>query len=258
MVNEKYFLGSVKNAIRILKLYNRPKQEYGISEIAHQLGIHKTTVHRLVTKLCSKGFLEQNPQTKRYHLGLSILCLSGLVTTHYEIYRVSLHVLKPLVDCLGETAHVAILEDQHIIYLHKIECRHPVSLMSSIGQRNPALKTGAGKVILAYQPEELIHQVISKCKDSLCEKTTDQIRSELEQIKKQGYSISKDEMKKGILSIGAPVRDFTGKVIAGISVVGPVNRIKKRKTSFLVDKIVKAAAEISENLGFYDTSQTAP
>ncbi|MED1421109.1 MULTISPECIES: IclR family transcriptional regulator [Bacillus] len=255
--NEKYFLGSVKNAIRILKLYSRPKQEYGITEIAHQLDIHKTTVHRLVTKLCSKGFLEQNPHTKRYHLGLSILGLSGLVTTHYEIYRVSLHVLKPLVDELGETAHLAILEDQHIVYLHKIECRHPVSLMSSIGQRNPALKTGVGKVILAYQPEEYIQHVIAKSGPYHCEKTEAQIRAELDQIKKQGYSIAKEEISKGIVSIGAPVKDYTGKVIAGISVVGPLDRIKKMKTGFLVDKIMKAAAEISENLGFYETKQKA-
>ncbi|MEW9670937.1 IclR family transcriptional regulator [Ammoniphilus sp. 3BR4] len=253
MENREYLIQSVRNALRILRLFSAERSELGITEIASDLSLSKSTAHRLVTALVQKGYLEKNEQNDRYLLGWALLGLSGIITTHLEIHREALPILNHLVEQLGEAIHIGVLEGQEIVYLHKVECKHPVRLQSNIGKRNPAFCSSAGKVILAFQGKEVIESVLqSKLLPYGPNTITDpaKLLHCFEEIKQLGYSLAIEELHEGVTSLAVPVRDYSGEVIAAISVVGPKERMPERKFPFYIENLKRAAEELSNQLGY--------
>ena len=114
------FLSSLKNALRILNSFSMDEPEKKIGEISSSLGLNKSTVSRTMATLASEGFVYKDPETKKYRLGLSILTLSGVVNSSLDIYRDSQPILNKLVETLGETAHISVLDHLDVIYLHKV------------------------------------------------------------------------------------------------------------------------------------------
>jgi DNA-binding IclR family transcriptional regulator len=244
-------LQSVQNGLQILQLFTMEKPLWGLTEIANALQIHKSTVSRLIADLLVEGFLQK--EGKKYSLGFSLLSISGVITTHLEIHRESKDVLKKLVSDVGESAHIAILEGKEITYVHKIECDNPVPLLSSIGRKNPVTCTSAGKVLLAFQPNNRADRIMAGGLPRMGPNSItdpEQLKSQLVQIKQLGYSICIDEMHENVVSISAPVSDYTREVVAAVSVVGTRERIHHTKINRFTEKIVEAANEISMRLGF--------
>lgn len=251
--NERYLLTSVRNALKVLQSFTMEAPEQRISDLAISLGLAKSTVSRLMSTLASEGFVIKDPETQKYRLGLSILTLSGVITSNFEITREAAPVVTKLVNELGESAHLAILEGLDTIYIHKVECNHPVKVLTHLGKRNPAYCTSSGKVLLAHSTDEVISQVIENGLHPYTRKTiTDPIklRNALKTIKEQGYALSKDELLDGVTTIAAPLFDYTGKVVAAITVTGPDQRITNHKIPMYVKKIVDASKEASERLGY--------
>ncbi|KHF37837.1 IclR family transcriptional regulator [Halalkalibacter okhensis] len=244
-------LKSVSNGLAILHLFTSKKPTWGVTDIANELHLNKSSVSRLVKELVVEGFLEK--VGSKYQLGISVLCLSGVITSHLEIYREAKAPLQALVTKVEETAHVSILEETNITYLHKVECQHPVQLLSYIGKNNPATCTSSGKLLLAFQPDSILKNVIKnglpKCgPNSIVDQN--HLLNDLQKIRQQGYSICVNELHDGVVSIAAPVRNYTGEVIAAVSIVGPSSRMKEDSYSQYVSEVIKAGLQVSEKLGF--------
>ena len=249
-------LSSVKNAMRILRLFSMEEPELGVTQIASRLELSKSSAHRLISTLSKKGYLEKNEKNSKYRLGLSLLGLTGIITNYSEIHKESLPILKELVGELGETAHVNVLEERDVVYLHKVECLHPVRLLSHIGKRNPAYCSSAGKVILAYQSKDLINNILESELVSHGPNTItdpEQLQKNLVDIKQKGYSIAIEELHEGVVSIAVPVRDYTEEVIAAISVVGPKYRMAEHDFPCYVHTLQLAGQKLSRKLGFMGT-----
>lgn len=244
-------LQSVQRGLRILKLFTATEPVWGITDIATSLNLSKSTVSRIISDLVKEGYLEKT--RNKYRLGFSLLALSGVITSHLEIHRESRDPLKSLVHKLGETAHIAILEDLEITYLHKVECQNPVRLHTNIGKKNPPTCTGSGKILLAYQPETALQELIDRGLPIMGPKSiTDPqiLRTELHNARKNGYSLCIDEMQESIISIGAAIRDYTNEVVAAVSIVGPKHRGIGKDASPYINEVIKTAEEISEKLGY--------
>jgi IclR family transcriptional regulator, KDG regulon repressor len=240
-------LQSVQNGLQILKLFTIEKPVWGITEIANTLQLNKSTVSRLVSDLEAEGFLQK--EQKKYRLGFSLLSISGVVTSHLEIHRESKDILNKLVADLGETAHIAILEGKEITYVNKIECSNPVPLVSSIGKKNPVSCTSVGKILLAFKKKSLIAEGLPRMGPN-SPTDPEQLNCQLSQIKQQGYSICIDEMHENVVSIAAPVKDYTGDIVAAVSVVGTKDRIHDNKINRFTERIIEAANEVSMRLGY--------
>lgn len=246
-----FVLQSVQNGMRILQLFTQEKPVWGVTEISKALQIHKSSVSRLISDMVAEGFLQK--EQNKYGLGYSLLYLSGVITTHLEIQREAKEPLKELVDQLGETAHIAVLEGTGITYVTKIECENPVELLSSIGRKNPVSCTSSGKVLLAYQSEGVIQQVIDAglIKEGPNSVVNPEVlRKQLKEITKRGYSVCIEELHKAAVSIAAPIRDYTGEVVAAVSIVSTTERIRKDKMDQFIEAIIRTGNEISLNLGF--------
>jgi len=245
-------LQSVKNGLRILRLYTLERPEWGVTEIAASLGLNKSTASRLIGDLCREGYLEKNAFTGKYKLGLALLGLSGVVQSTLEIARESMDILERLAVTLQEAAHISIVEKANVTYLCKVDCKHPVRLMSHVGRLNPACCTSSGKVLLAELEEAEVRELYA---DGLpvmgpnCVKTIGELLEQLRIVREQGHAVCIDEMHEDSVSVGAPIRDFTGRVIASVSVVGPRSRVTPERIPEFARAVMDAGKEISRRLG---------
>lgn len=255
MDKRDYLLHSVKSAMRILRLFSTEEPKLGVSEMASRIELSKSSTHRLILTLLKEGYLEKNEINRKYLLGLSLLGLNGIITNTMEIHKESLPILEYLVEQLGETVHINVLEENDVVYIHKVECKHPVRLLSDIGKKNPAYCSSAGKVILAYQSKEMINRVLQSELSSYGPNTiteSEKLRENLINIKLLGYSVAIEELHEGVVSIAVPVRDYTEEVIAAISVVGPIQRMHDHKFPTYIQILQLSAMKLSQQLGFFE------
>ncbi|HZG73929.1 MAG TPA: IclR family transcriptional regulator [Chondromyces sp.] len=246
-------LSSVKNALRLLQSFTLEEPEKKVTDLARSLGLAKSTVSRLLSTLASEGFVTKDPETQKYRLGLSILNLNTVLTSHLEVTRESQKILKELVKEIDETVHISVVEEKHVVYLNRVECSHPVQILSHIGRRNPLHCTSSGKVLLAYQKEEFINQYLESGLVSYTDQTINDpvlLKESLESIREQGFGTSSEELRVGVTSIASPIYDYTGKVNYALSVIGPTHRMNPHNP-LLIKKVKQAAADISENLGYW-------
>lgn len=253
MEKQDSLLQSVQNAMRILHLFTLEEPELGVTKISASLGLTTSTVHRLMSTLLKAGYLEKCEGNRRYQLGVSLLGRGEIITTHLEIHREAQPLLENLVEQVDEAVHIGILEEDKVVILHKLECKHPVRLHSSIGKGLPAFCSGTGRAILAFQPKEVIERVLQ------CEMPTftpntiadpARLRSYLKEITRLNYALSIDELHDDVVCISVPVRDYTGGVIASVSIAGPRDRMHKSKFPFYIEKLTIAGNEISKLLGY--------
>ena len=134
-----------------------PKKK--LSDISTSLGLNKSTVSRTMATLASEGFVYKDPESKKYRLGLSILSLSGIVNSNMDIYRESQPILNKLVETIGETAHISVLDNFEVIYLQKVDCNHPVRFLTHVGRRNPPHCTSSGKCFSPIQMKKLLRRL---------------------------------------------------------------------------------------------------
>ncbi|CAG9614932.1 HTH-type transcriptional regulator XynR [Bacillus rhizoplanae] len=242
---------TLENALRLLELFSSDDPELGINEIADRLEIANSTAHRLATTLLSEGFIAKDLHTKLYRLGTPILALGNIVTRQSKLHMISQPVLEALVHQANETAHIGILRGNEVMYLNKIECSHPLRLLSYMGKRNPIHCTSTGQVLLAHQSPKFIEEFLLNKLERYTPKTiTDShtLFNRLKQIKKQGYFLSIEELCKGVSSISAPIQNPNGQVIASIGVAGPIQRINNHTAPKLIKLITNSTHEISHLL----------
>lgn len=252
--NKDNLLSSVKNALLILRSFTMEEPEKKISDLAASLGLNKSTVSRTMATLASEGFVYKDPETKKYRLGMTIISLSGIINNNMDVYRESQPILNKLVQDIDETAHISILDNTDVIYIQKIECNHYVRALTHVGKRNPAYCTSSGKVLLAHADESLVETVINSGLKKYTDTTItdpDKLREHLKKVKEDGFAYSLAEFNEGVNSVAAPIYDYTGKVIAALTVVGPMQRIQQNKIRPLAKKVIEASMEISDRMGYW-------
>lgn len=246
-------LSSVANAIRLTKAFSENEHEMGISALASRLGLAKSTVHRLATTLVEYDILEQNRETGKYRLGLALFELGTLVRRKMDAASASQAEITALAESTGETVQLALLDHLSVLYIRIRESRQQVRMSSSLGSRAPAHCTSVGKALLAYQPPELMRQIVEAgLKRYTMNTITDaeSLAEELASIRAKGYAVDDEEIEVGLRCVAAPIRDHTGHVVAAISVAAPVQRMSKKNVQSTVPNVIAAADAISRRLGY--------
>src|SRR5499433_358544 len=154
-------LSSVATAIRLLKAFSEDEVDIGISDLARRLGIAKSTAHRLAVTLVSEGLLEQDRDSGKYRLGVALFRLGALVRRRMEVSNEARPYLYSLRETINESVHLAILDGAEIMYVYHLESTQALRARSDLGVRKPAHSTAEGQAILAFQPSELVEQVIA-------------------------------------------------------------------------------------------------
>lgn len=245
---------SLERALRIIEILAHSEKPLGVTEIGKLIGVHKSTAYRLVYTLRQFGYVDQDEETEKYYLGLKPLELSSIINERLDIKRVIRPYLEELSDKTGETIHLAVREEDDVVYIDKIESKHAVRMYSRIGARAPLYCTALGKCLLAFGPESVIKKWVSK--ESLPQKTENTIKTgeelarELEEVRRQGYALDREEFEQGVRCIGVPILNKSGRAIAAISISIPAFRVTEEKINEIISLLLKVKSEISEKLKY--------
>ncbi len=249
--NGKYRIKVLQKAFKLLELFHDKIDELSATEITEKLKFNKTTVFRIISNLEEEGYLEKNPETGKYRLGMKLFFLGGLVKPYRHLKTVAKPLLRSLNQQSGETVHLAVLHKHQALYLDKIESTHTVRVVvSQIGQKLPAHCSGVGKVLLAYQPQEEVKEAVENTGLPAFTQNTittwNQLKIELEKVRQQGYANDNEEIEMGLKCVAAPVF-LDGRVVAALSVSVPKDRYEKTPRD-LTRMVVHTARELSEVL----------
>ena len=244
---------AVERAVAILRTFSSSTPELSVSELGRAVGLHKSTVHRLLGTLERTGFVVQDPGTKRYRLGLPLFELGSMVVNTLEVRRVARPYLEEIHRACGETVHLGILDEGEVVYIDKIESTRRVRMYSQVGRRAPAHCTGLGKVLLAQLPDASLAEVIERRGlrrfTSKTITSPKELRDHCALIRQQGYALDTGEHEELIQCAAAAIHDHTGKVVAAVSITSVAAAMDQHRVAEHVFLVQQAARKISEGLG---------
>ncbi|CAN5195987.1 IclR family transcriptional regulator [soil metagenome] len=253
MTNDRGKLDSVRNAARLLKQFSYRERELGVSELARRLGLGKSTAHRLVATLAGEHLLEQNRETGKYRLGLAVYDLGAAASVHFALHEAAVPPMAQLRNATGETVQLAVLDGREVVYVERLDSPHTLRLFLEVGRRNWAHCTGTGKVLLAYLPEDRLDRLLDgwELKARTPYTITDQqlLRKELKEIRHRGWGQNLHESEVGVVSVGAPVRNSMGDIVAAMSVAGPAQRMDPVMDT-IATELIEAVATASRRMGY--------
>ncbi len=248
-------LSSVEKALKILQTFTAETPELGLTEIARRLRSHKSSVFRILATLLSEGFVEKNPHTHKYRIGLKLIEIAQRSLDGFDWLAEASPFIEKLSREINEIVHLSILDQGEVVYLDKKGDGQGQGLTVSTrkGGRDPAHSCAMGKVLLAGLPPEERKRVLSsmplvrRTPNTITDRAT--LERELEKVRKRGYAVDHEESFPGIQCVAAPIQNHQGKVIAAISATVPTPRMTKERMTEITRLVRETARSISERIG---------
>ena len=246
---------TLDRSVAILDCFNLDKPVLGVREVARQTQLSPSTVGRMMGYMKEHGILNQDPETLQYMMGSKVLEWAGIYTVTSDIRSISLPVMVRLQEKTRETVSLYVLEDNERVCVERLESPETVRIVARVGRRIPLYAGSAGKVFLAFLPEEQRESIFSNLDlKPITERTiTDvrKLRTELVQIKKLGYAVSRGEWVIDASGVAAPIFDQRGCIIAAMTISGPTQRFTNPVIKEIAALVLEEAKKISFELGYY-------
>jgi len=251
-------LQTIQKAGELLALFDREHTEWGVREVSTKLKVAKSSAHDLMSSLAKLGFLNKT-EDNRYRLGWRLVTLSETLLATTELRKEAHPVMEDLAAEFQETLHLAVLDDTQAVYVDKLEGRQAVRVeLTSLGARLYAHCSALGKVLLAYKDEAEAKLIIQTTGLPRFTENTitdeEELLQNLIKINKQGYAYDLEEILPDLCCVAAPIYDYSGQVVAAISMSIPAFRFRRSQTDFR-DGVMRAAKKISKRLGYYGVPQ---
>ncbi|MEW6771912.1 MAG: IclR family transcriptional regulator [Bacillota bacterium] len=247
-----YAVHSVERALSILEALGANPEGTGVTRLGKELGLHKSTVHRLLNTLMKYGFVEQDEATERYRLGMRFISLGLSFLHQLDFRREVLPYLKELAEITGETTQLGVLEGSEVLYLER--CQSQETITVNLGLKAPAHCAAEGKVLLAYLPEDRLREYFQT--QTLRQFTIntivnpEQLLLHIERVRAQGYAVSAEELADSLRGLAAPIMDVHGRVVAAVGIVGPASRLTLERINRLIIVLQESCHSVSLHLGY--------
>jgi IclR family transcriptional regulator, KDG regulon repressor len=250
-----FYNRSLERALQILDTFTMDRMDLSLGQISDLLGLSKATVLRLCSTLVAFGFLRQDDASKKYSLGLKMFELGSIVFSSLSLTRVASRYLTDLKATLGRTVFLGILEEGELLYVDKKEgAEDGISFTSKIGRRRPPYWGMLGPLLMAYLPETEVDQLLTNhpltpaTRNSMT--SVEKFKEWLREIRRQGYVVEYEAAFEGIGGIAAPVRDFSGNVVAAVGVGFISSSVDSTETEKIIREVMATANVISHELGW--------
>lgn len=242
---------SVDRAITILETMARAG-EAGVSEVARELGVHKSTAFRLLATLAARGLVEQTDDRGKYRIGLGLVRIAGTSAARTDVVQAARAVSKQLAAETGETVNVAVLREDAALYVDQVVGASGMQPHNWVGLRIPLHATSDGKVLLAALDAADVDALLPRL-EGYTDRTLTRRRDlhrELAATRRRGYAVTVDELEEGLSAVAAPIRDVHGEVVASLSISGSTYRLDDDTVSGVVGPLVRAAEVASLEMGW--------
>lgn len=242
---------SVDRAITVLEILARVG-EAGVTDIAAELGVHKSTAFRLVAALENRGLVEQNSERGKYCLGVGILRLAGATTARLDLVQESRGIVRQLAARTGETVNLAVLSDGAALYVDQVAGSSALQSHNWVGQRIPLHATSNGKVLLSGLPDAEVQTTAGILRPFTPSTITSSKRllADIAEVRTSGHAVAVDELELGLTAVAAPIRNANGDVRASMSLSGPTFRLNRARLDEVVPLLAAAASQVSQRLGW--------
>ena len=244
---------SVDRALTILEALARTGVA-GVTEMAAELDVHKSTAFRLMATLECHELVEQAGDRGKYRLGVGVLRLAGATTARLDVVQEARQICRRLAAGTGETVNLAVLSGHSALYLDQVAGASALQSHNWVGQHIPLHATSNGKVLLSELDDARLEDVLVSLA-TYTDRTITQrgpLMQELAEVREQGYAVAVDELEQGLTAVAAPIRNAHGDIIASMSVSGPSFRLREETLELALKELVTAAAEVSFRLGWND------
>jgi DNA-binding IclR family transcriptional regulator len=249
-----YIIQSVAHALDVLEEFREDHDELGVTELSKKLKLHKNNVFRILATLQSRNYIEQNRTNDNYRLGIKCLELGQTFIRQRGLLKQAQPILHELAESSGETSYLSILRGSDVVYLDAVETTSTVRVISRVGLHMPIHATAAGKSLVAFESEEELRKRFGADLSRYTKNTitdTGELLKNLSEAGENGYATDLEEFEDGLRCIAAPVRDYTRKVIAALSVSGPAHRLSDEKIRQSIGpEVSRCAHALSVRLGF--------
>ena len=246
---------SLDRAFDLLELLCRSRGGMTIGALSAQSGLHKSTVHRLLSSMCTRGYVQRDAATSIYRAGMRLCELSGYIMDNLDVVELARVPMERLSAETGETVHLVMQEEKDIVYIHKVESgRGAIRMFSRIGMRRPLYCTGVGKAILATWPDSEVRALWEA--SEITQWTEHTILSEeaffreIEWVRRLGYALDNEENELGVRCIAAAIRDYTGKVCGALSISAPLMRMSDSYLAQLQPALLATRDRIARDMGW--------
>lgn len=247
---------SVTQALRALDYLQECGGEVGVTELAQALNVHKSTASRLLTTMRLGGYVSRNEITAKYSLSIRIVQLAKTKLNQLDLRTQARPFLEELAQKTNETVHLAIMDEDKLVYIDKVDTTHTLTMRSNIGYRIDPHCTALGKAILSLLPEEQRAHILAEKKLHRFTPNTitdpQMFEEHLLKIRTRGFAVDDEEHEIGVRCTAAAIRDFTNNVIGAISVSGPIARISRQRAEEVGRLVKDACARLSSALGYED------
>ena len=222
----------------------------GVTELAVASGLQKSNVHRILTTLMGLGYVRcgehrlYEPTLRLWEVGQQIYSRLGIASTARP------H-LRRMVEATGESGHLAVFDQQEIVYIDRVETPNPVRAYTVVGARAPAYCTASGKALLAHQPPAVAREVAKSLTrhTPMTIKSADRLQRELASIRERGFAVNLGEFRPNVAGLAAPIFAAGGEVLAALGISGPLERMRPRTIKSLAPLVVAAAKDVSQAMG---------
>lgn len=244
---------SIERAAAVMRSFTEAQPELGVTELSHHVGLHKSTVSRILTTLQKEGFVSQNPATGKYRLGVGLISLAGVALGRVDVRGAAYPYLDALVEQTQESADVSILDGGACVNVLHVPSPRPVHYAMWIGRRRPLYCTASGKVLLAGLPAEeqarlLPRQLIRHTPATITSPA--RLAEELAAVVAQGYALTLEEYEAGHSAIAAPIHNHEGRVVGALSISGPAFRLDQETLHEFAAPLLATAECISGEMGY--------
>ena len=250
-----YKVQALVRALDILDCFSFQKRELSLSDVVYLTGLNKTTAKRLISNLTARGYLQQDPQSKTYQLGMRLFELGGIVFTSLSLRKAAAYPMTNLQSETGATVLLGVKMEDQLVYIDKREGAGIIRISSDIGWRRPLHYGMLGMVLMGSLDSKDVKRILKKypleahTPFSITNKDAFSLR--LEKIRDQGFILEKEEAVEGVIGIAAPIRDYSRQVVAALGIALPVGqRSLKNDTDRIIKLVKKTCDDISSNLGY--------
>jgi IclR family transcriptional regulator, KDG regulon repressor len=252
---------AVERALVVLSCFTMEVPELSLAEICSRAGLPKATVHRLLATLAQTNFVIQDPTTSLYRLGYKLMVMGAIAQSQINYVNKAEPIFRELVHDIEETINVASLDGDHHVCTLVVEPERPVKVTAKVGVLRPCYFGAAGLVLLAYQPEFLLDELLPSGKLEAFTVWSDTDPAEyhrrLSGVREHGFAIERGEAFPDVTALAAPIFDHQGKVVAAAAIVAPTHRVPDDRIAVLLKKLLAATNEISQELGAPQNMVTA-
>jgi IclR family acetate operon transcriptional repressor len=242
----------IVNAIAVLRTFTAEEPLLGVTEIANRVGLHKSTVSRILSTFEQEHLVERDPETRRFRLGLGLIAIAGPLLAELEERRVAYPVLRELAEQTGETSALMVWNGAESMCVEQIASHHQIKHTTPLGARYKDAMSASVQVFLSAQPTERVTAMLrSGAIDypGLDDTSVEAYEIRLKDVSRRGWAINYGESSIDEVGVAAPVYDHRGDVVAAVLVPAPRFRVSRERLESLGEACAAAAHRVTSRLG---------